>query len=472
MYQVALAAMSTGAALGINAILVESTSVGAVPVLLAAVIFCSWFGGTLSGILCTLACLPIYMMLSPPRWQLSYDDWEDYVRLGQFSLVAAGIIGLDWVRRRALTREHSALKTVQENQERLGLALNAGQMGTWEWDIRSGVVRWSAEVEAIRGNTSGEGFEGTIIQLLEMIHPEDREPLQLAVARNLQAGAPGLDAECRAPTLDRGVVWLKLKGQVIRNAKGSPERVTGVVWDTTKQKLTEQDLRYANEIKDEFLGMVSHELRTPTTTVYSGARVLLNRYEELTDDAKKSVLRDVEHEAQRLELIIENLLALARQEDGHPPEPEPISVWRTTESVVTRMRRLRPHRKFELQREGPSDLASGVPIYLELVLRNVLDNADKYSPQGEPIEVRAGAVNGNIVLTVRDHGPGIPEDETERVFDRFYRSTKVDRNTSGAGIGLSVCRRLLESQGATIEARPAGGGGTELVIAMPRYTDD
>jgi PAS domain S-box-containing protein len=333
-------------------------------------------------------------------------------------------------------------------------------------------VRWSAEVEAIRGNVSGEGFEGSLIELRELIHPEDRDPLQLAVTRNLQAGAPGLDAECRVPIEHRGIVWLKLKGQVIRNAKGMPERVTGVVWDTTKQKVTEEELRRANEIKDEFLGMVSHELRTPTTTLYSGARLLLNRYDELDDETKQSVLRDVEHEAQRLELIIENLLALARQEDGHAPEPEPISVWRTTESVVTRMRRLRPRRKFELQREGESDLASGVPIYLELVLRNVLDNADKYSPASKPIEVRAGAMNGNIVLTVRDHGPGIPEDETEKVFDRFYRSAKVDRNTSGAGIGLSVCRRLLESHGATIEARRAGGGGTELVIALPRYMDD
>ena len=232
---------------------------------------------------------------------------------------------------------------------------------------------------------------------------------------------------------------------------------------------TQEELRKANEVKDEFLGMVSHELRTPVTTMYSGARLLLARFDELDDATKRDVIRDVENESERLQLIIENLLALARQEEGQRMQPEPVSVKRALDTALRRVSKQRPSRRVEWEPGEQLHYISCVPIYLDLVLRNVIDNADKYSPPDQPIEVRTESQNGVVLIRVRDHGPGVPEAEAEKIFDRFYRAAQTSRGTSGAGIGLAVCRRLIETQGGTIDLRNAEGGGLEITVCLPVY---
>jgi PAS domain S-box-containing protein len=232
---------------------------------------------------------------------------------------------------------------------------------------------------------------------------------------------------------------------------------------------TQEELRKANAVKDEFLGMVSHELRTPVTTMYSGARLLLARFDELDDAVKRDVIRDVENESERLQLIIENLLALARQEEGQKVQPEPVSVKRAVDTALRRVSKQRPSRRLEWEPGEQPHYISCVPIYLDLVLRNVIDNADKYSPPDQPIEVRTESENGVVLIRVRDHGPGVPEAEAEKIFDRFYRAAQTSRATSGAGIGLAVCRRLIETQGGTIDLRNAEGGGLEITVCLPAY---
>jgi PAS domain S-box-containing protein len=674
-----------------------------------------------------------------------------------------------------ISARHAAETALKQHQERLELALSAGRMGTFEWDIAAQTIRLGAEIEALRGADPNGDFEGSITQFLEMVHPEDRERLQLAVTRTLQAGAGDLDVECRGLSTNGRTVWFAAKGRVLRDGAGMPVRISGVAWDISGRKqyeltlqeseerframadtapvmiwladtanmgmwfnrpwlefrgrtleeelgagwisgihqddldgavatcqsaldrreefrmefrlrradgeyrwvldhgvprygaggefagyigscidvherkeseerdrflaetsailvssldysvsldrivrsvvpvfadfcvvdllrgdgkfermamayhdetreanlwevlkqrppgpesghlvmravverthqlaevgqpvdlvkalaqddehraalaelaprrilvipmiasgrpigtmtltnshpagqFTEHDigtlealaeraalavenaqlyaraqevlgeLRKANAAKDEFLGMVSHELRTPVTTMYSGARLLISRYDELPDAVKRDIIRDVESESERLQLIIENLLALARQELGQRVQPEPVSVQRTVASAVRRLEKARPDRVVKVECCGKPHYVSCVPIYLDLVLRNIMDNADKYSPRSEPIEVTMGNQNGCVVITVRDHGPGVPDTEFAMIYERFYRSAGTAKATSGAGIGLAVCQRLMESQGGTIQTRNSEGGGLEVTLTLP-----
>jgi K+-sensing histidine kinase KdpD len=214
--------------------------------------------------------------------------------------------------------------------------------------------------------------------------------------------------------------------------------------------------------------MVSHELRNPITTIYTGARILLKRFDTLDETARNEVLIDVEQEAERLQLIVENLLALAREEFAPKAEPEPVSVNRTIEAAVSRVKKAKPSRKINFSRNGEA-YASIVPIYLDLVLRNLLDNADKYSPRDAPIELAASQDTDSVIISVRDHGPGVSEEALARLFERFYREPTV-ASVSGAGIGLTVCQRLLENQGGTIACDNHPEGGFRCEVRLPAYS--
>jgi K+-sensing histidine kinase KdpD len=233
----------------------------------------------------------------------------------------------------------------------------------------------------------------------------------------------------------------------------------------TKAQETQEELLRLNAAKDEFVGMVSHELRTPITTVFSGANFLRARGASLDDQTAQDVLIDIEQEAARLELIVENLLALARQEAGKQPEIGPLPINRVLKGVVTRMQKLRPARPFELTSCNEAQLVTGVPIYVELVLRNLLDNADKYSPLGLPVEIATRSDNGLVEVRVRDHGPGLNELDAERVFEQFYRAGPTN-GISGTGVGLAVCRRLMESQGGKISLANHEDGGLEACLTL------
>ncbi len=234
----------------------------------------------------------------------------------------------------------------------------------------------------------------------------------------------------------------------------------------------QQQLRVANEAKDEFLGLVSHELRTPITTIYGGARLLRSRGDRLDDEGKESIVSDIEHESERLNRIVEDLLVLARMELGQEVATEPVLVQRVVDRAIGALVKRSPSRRVELRM--PKDLAptAASPVYLEQILRNLLSNADKYSPEAGVIEVTAEqAGQDEIRVSVRDRGSGIPADEIDLVFERFYRSDKTSRQVGGAGIGLTVCKRLIEAQGGSIWARNAASGGLEVTFSLSVYKE-
>jgi signal transduction histidine kinase len=134
-------------------------------------------------------------------------------------------------------------------------------------------------------------------------------------------------------------------------------------------------------------------------------------------------------------------------------------------TALERAQRARPNRLYSYDSAGET-FAAIVPLYLDLVMRNLLDNADKYSPLDAPIEVSAETSGDYVVISVRDHGPGVSEELRERLFDRFYRAPGA-AGVYGAGIGLAVCKRLLENQGGDISCENANGGGLIVHVRIP-----
>jgi two-component system sensor histidine kinase KdpD len=239
------------------------------------------------------------------------------------------------------------------------------------------------------------------------------------------------------------------------------------------QRVSEQELRRANAAKDEFLSMVSHELKTPITTVMGNAEVLQRRAAMLDEESRVQALSDIHRESERLHQIIENLLILARLEQGQMLDTEPILLIRVAEAVADEHRARHPYRRLDVHNEqGELMPVNASRVHVEQVLRNLLSNAEKYSPPDTPIEIVTERGADGVVVSVLDRGRGIPEEEREEIFTAFYRASGVAPGAPGIGVGLTVCKRLVEAHGGEIGIAAREGGGTIFSFRLPAMRDD
>jgi signal transduction histidine kinase len=252
--------------------------------------------------------------------------------------------------------------------------------------------------------------------------------------------------------------------------RAARERTAGLLKDARHARLesesTNDRLSKAIHVKDEFLGLMSHELRTPTTTLYGGTKVL--RHERLSDADRDALLEVMEKDAERLKRMIEDLLTLARINAGEQKQVGPVLLQRVVPEFVKdfkgRTKRSGPVIVVAEPDLPPADATDGC---LERVLDNLLNNADKYSPSSEPIAVFLKRNEGEIIVSVRDRGPGVAQNELTAIFEQFYRSGRTATSAGGTGLGLTVCRRLIESNGGRIWPELPPEGGLQVSFALP-----
>jgi signal transduction histidine kinase len=227
--------------------------------------------------------------------------------------------------------------------------------------------------------------------------------------------------------------------------------------------------RQANAIQETFIGVLSHELRTPITTIYGGVKVLARG--RASDAQLAEILSDVEAESDRLQRLVEDLLVLARAERGSfDLGDEPVSIGKVVERVVAAAGPL-PVRLTTHLPEAGLPLVVGDETYVEQVLRNLIGNSAKYAPAESTVQVIVESGSADVVVRVLDEGPGIGEDAADQVFELFYRAPETARTANGSGIGLFVCRTLVEAMGGRIWAAPRDAGGSEFGFRLPAYEE-
>ena len=231
------------------------------------------------------------------------------------------------------------------------------------------------------------------------------------------------------------------------------------------------EARRANDAKDEFLGMMSHELRTPITVIHGGARVLRSRGAHLDDESRDALLGDIERESERLSRMLENLLALARAELDGEVNLEPVLLQRLVPRLISSLES-GTGRAIHMEASAEMPAVSAEPGYIEHIVRNLVGNAMKYSPPDAPIDVCLSAHEDGAGVQVMDRGFGIAPEETQRIFERFYRSDRTSRLAGGAGLGLAVCKRLVEAMSGEIWAAPRDGGGLVVGFNLPPYREE
>lgn len=367
---------------------------------------------------------------------------------------------------------------LRERDERLNAALAASGTGTWEWDLAHDVLRWSDRVFELHGLPVGATPPG-IEAWLAMLHEDDRPMVQHRIQACLDTGG-GYDAEFRVRLPDGGIRWLHSIGRTLTAADDDAPRLSGTTQDVTARRLAEEERdrvleaeREAARLRDAFTGVVSHELRTPITTIYGGTRVLARRWRDMEPETRDGILGDVVEEADRLYRLVEDLLVITRVERrALDIGDEPIHLGHVVERVVASERPRWAGVEFVCHVSPDLPSVAGEDTYIEQVLRNLVGNAAKYGGPGSTVTLDMATAGPDVRLRVLDEGPGIEEHEAERLFDLFYRAPATAASVSGAGIGLFVCRQLVEAMGGTIRAERRPEGGAAFIVTLPRYEDD
>lgn len=220
-------------------------------------------------------------------------------------------------------------------------------------------------------------------------------------------------------------------------------------------------------LRNALLSAISHDLRTPLATIIGSASTIVEDQGELTVEDREELAQVVVDEAERMSNLVNNILDMAKLEAGML---ELNKQWYPLEEIVgtvlTRM-----HKQL-LGRPLNVKLPPGIPMLLadsvmiEQVLINLLENALRYSPPASGLEIVAAINETEVEITVADHGPGIPKGQEERVFEKFYQ-TRHEAAQSGVGLGLAICRAIIEVHGGRIYARNRAEGGSEFIFTLP-----
>jgi PAS domain S-box-containing protein len=224
----------------------------------------------------------------------------------------------------------------------------------------------------------------------------------------------------------------------------------------------------ADQMKDEFIGLVSHELRTPLTVISGSLQTAMSQ--GISPEDVHELLQNAVEGAASLGAILENMLELSRYQAGRLQlRNESVTIPDIAKSVTQKLRRQGLGRRFVMRFPQKLPNVQADPVRVERILFNLMENAAKYSPEGSRITV-SGRTQGNFVVTrITDQGPGISQDDQARIFERFQRLGTSLQRTKGVGLGLVVCKRLVEAQRGWIKVVSEVGKGSTFYFALPKH---
>jgi two-component system sensor histidine kinase KdpD len=223
----------------------------------------------------------------------------------------------------------------------------------------------------------------------------------------------------------------------------------------------------AESVRNALLNAISHDLRTPLSVLVGASSTLADDAAALSESARRELAVSINDEARRMTVLVNNLLDMARLESGNA---ELRRQWSSLEeivgSVLTRLADALAAHPVKVDLPANLPLVSVDPVLIEQVLVNLLENAAKYTPVGTPIDVAARLEREHMVVEVADRGPGIPPGEEARLFDKFYR-VRAESAQSGVGLGLAICKAIIDAHGGSIIAANRPGGGAMFRFELP-----
>jgi PAS domain S-box-containing protein len=302
------------------------------------------------------------------------------------------------------------------------------------------------------------------MRVAELDHPDDRGADRERWDRFLADPSVGYDVEKRYVRRDGEVIWVHAMAAVIEY-EGDGPLIAKTVEDITARVRATEELRAALAAKEEFLGLVSHELRTPLTVIVGLADVIASG--AVSRQVLREIGREIRESSEHLATLLESMLVLARAGQEDAQDLEPLRLARVVERVVERHRQVHPRRRLRFESRTADGLVEGHDPWIAQILANLLGNAEKYSRASGEIGVFVERADDEVVVRVQDEGDGIAARDLPMLFEPFFRAEHARDQSGGLGLGLAVCKRLVELQGGRIWAGDRPGGGSEFAFALP-----
>lgn len=334
-------------------------------------------------------------------------------------------------------------------------------------DLDGTIRSWNAGAERIFGFSAEEAIGNSI----RIIIPAERQSEEDAVLEALRNGRKVDHFETVRQRKDGTLIDISLTVSPVKDRSGRIIGASKIARDITLRKSAEEAFRHSVALKDEFLSLVSHELRTPVSVIVGGAKLLRHRGSSLGKEDRDQVIADLEYHGTRLQEVIEHLLLLTRIDSDAELMQELVHVEHVTREVVGDLLHRSPDRTIQVKSLGPLPIAIGSIPLTKILIENLAGNALKYSPPDSVVEINLSSPTPTSVeIEVLDDGIGLTPGDMEHLFSPFFRSRAAQDRASGMGLGLAVCKKIVESLGGQISARPRPGGGACFTATLPAAT--
>jgi PAS domain S-box-containing protein len=348
--------------------------------------------------------------------------------------------------------------------ERLAMATQAGGVGIWDWDVANDALVWDDNMYRQYGITRDQ-FTGAYEAWTAGLHPDDRERGDAEIQMALR-GEKDFNTEFRVLWPDGNIHHIRAMALVQRDAGGTPLHMIGTNWDVTDEKRAEavvlQNLARAEELtrlKSRFVSMASHELRTPLANIMLACEILKNFGGAMPPERSQSVLSGLMTGVSSMVCTLDDLLLAGKIEEGKLPFT-PVRF-----ALLDFLKRCCQEVQPALQSPTRIDIAfrdAGLRVMaderlLHHILKNLLENALKYSPDDTRVELGVEAGPGSLTLTVLDRGIGVPEADRTFLFDVFSRASNVG-DKPGSGLGLFVAQKCAHAHGGRMRYSPQPAG--------------
>jgi PAS domain S-box-containing protein len=377
--------------------------------------------------------------------------------------IGAAGTGLD------ITLRHSAEEALRRSESRLSLAIAAGNLGLWDWDLVTDTAYLSPEyMQSIGLDESQVPFARD--WFTDRIHPDERESVWKTLDETLQGRTLHSSIEYRARHESGEYVWLRGLGQVVgRDRAGAPTRMIGVTVAITEQKRTEEQLRAAIVTRDSVLAVASHDLRNPLSAIHLSTTLLTARPADRERRKSRKQLDTILRSATFMRRLIDQLLDAATIEAGtFTLSCARVELQPLLDELFEEFQPLAARRRIQIIRHA---LASLPPVWCDAVrvrevLSNLIGNALKFVPDGGFIGVRVWRDGSDVHFEVSDNGPGISSAALEHLFQRFWTGSR-----EGKGLGLYISKAIVEAHHGHISAESKLGAGSTFRFSIPVVAD-
>lgn len=404
-------------------------------------------------------------------------------------LISIGIIDLlcYWISKikkaeKELKKEIQKSKSTEEklnhSYERLQIAQQFGKIATFEWNIKSNEVKWSNGYEALYDHSNSID-QWSQKAWFKKVHPKDRKPLIRAINQAVQKDNV-FYYEFRIVTPEKLIRWIVAKAKIIRSDSGEPKFMIGVNIDITEQKESlhkslkvNKELTKLNHIRSEFTSMVTHELRTPLTAIKESISLVYDGLEGPVNFEQKETLKLAKNNVDRLSRLIQNILDYSKIESGNFElsfQKCHINVLLKETCLLMNLAARKKNIKIDVDFPKENIALECDEDKIKQVLINLIDNALKFCPPDKGhILVALSSSENKVTVSVTDNGVGIRQKDQQKIFHMFTQSScnAAGWNTGGTGVGLAVCKKLIEQHGGDISVQSQLHVGSTFSFELP-----